>query len=290
MQDNTQISTTCFDTDRWLKYFGLYVSTNRTQLILSSAVMLAVMLIVTTLIFPISLPQYAELTKITDDYPTYTLSAINLYSYALYYFVMFTGLVLSASFMFSSVHGKDKAFNTLVVPATQFEKWLTFFAIYIIGFWVVFAISMCLTEGYRLFVTAISGYDTTHAAQFLSPVSLLTNMHDDNPDLCAFIYSVAISFTLLLQACYALGSIYFRRFSFVVTSLVLGAMSFLVPMIITVSYMAFFGDNATEPRFEWIKDELNMSWVVSTAGTVIIAAMYMLGYRRYRKTEIINKW
>ena len=286
MQDNTQISTTSFDTDRWLKYFGLYVSTNRTQLILSSAVMLAVMLIFTTLIFPISLPQYA----MKDGYSTYAIRAINGYSYALYYFVMFTGLVLSASFMFSSVHGKDKAFNTLVVPATQLEKWLTFLAIYIIGFWVVFAISMCLTEGYRLFVTAISGYDTTHAARFLSPVSLLTNMHDDNPDACAFIYSLAISFTLLLQGCYALGSIYFRRFSFVVTSLVLGAMSFLVPMIITVSYMVFFGNNATESRFEWLNDRHNMSWVVSTAGTVIIAAMYMLGYRRYRKTEIINKW
>lgn len=284
MQDNVIISTRSFDAKRWINYFRLYTGVNRSQLLMCSMLLPAAMLVFTTLLFPSTLPAYENAVN-----AYYSIAdRVNLPSYFLYYCILLLGVTLFASFMFSSVRGKDKSLRCLVTPASQFEKWLTYFIIYIVGFWVVFVLSMSITEGYRLLVTALSGYDKALVAEYISPADLLGDIDEVPSGVRALIYSAAIYSVLILQGVYALGSIYFRRFSYVITTLILGALSIIVPLLsVTTTILAL--DDDMVPR-EWMNDTWALFWVVTVSCVTMIVFLYALGYSRFRETEIIDKW
>lgn len=284
MQDTQQTATCAFNVKRWLNYLRLYAGVNRSQLLLCSLLMLAAMLLFTTLMFPSTLPEYAETAQFDSSYFE------DIPTMILYYCIMILGLVLFASFMYSSTHGKDKTFSSLSIPASPFEKWLTFFTIYIVGFWATFVVSMALTECYRLTVIGLSGYDIADKTRFITLCDLMPQSDGADSDIIALRTSLLISSLLLVQSIYSLGSIYFRRFSFIVTSLLLGAMSFIIPMLTFISVKLFFNNSGVDMRFEWFESAWNCFWVVTGLACSVIPMLYILGYRRYLQTEIINKW
>lgn len=202
-------------------------------------------------------------------------------------FLLFLFTTLGASVMFSSMSNKSSRLSTLVLPASSLEKFLTYFLVYIVGTAIVFCISVFLADLLR--VAWISLFTPYGSEASLCPLNYWL-FHDRNPsdsDYCVF--SVIFSMFVTLQALFALGSILWKKLSFIKTTGALFAINMVISMSVMWMITHFF-------PYGFMSSDLEPETSVATAvkiglaGIAVAALIYWLTYARFREDEIIDRW
>jgi hypothetical protein len=120
-----------------------------------------------------------------------------------YYIGLFLGGLLFTSRSFNELGSKEKGLDFLMLPASQFEKFITLFLISTVGFFLFYHVSCYLSlkiiENVQL---AITQQPIARNYQFLS-----------DPDEKKYIYYGYF----VLQSIFLLGATYFHKYSFLKT-------------------------------------------------------------------------
>ena len=131
------------------------------------------------------------------------------------YVIMFVGLFISggifASMSFNMIGAKDKGIYWLSVPATHFEKLLCTILFHTVFFTIVYLLCFFLVKG--IAVSLLQQYISSH------PNLVYRKIPASNGDFFEIMRYVAYTF-LAVQALYLLGSIYFPKYSFIITTVI----------------------------------------------------------------------
>lgn len=194
-------------------------------------------------------------------------------------------LIIAASNAMDWMGTRNQRINTLMVPATQLEKYAARFTIYIIGSTIVFNLLFILADFIRIGVTPLmcdTQWDGIHSI-------LKIFNHVEDPDRTSHTISIFIASVIIcLQALYLLGSTIWPKNSFIKTSMAL-------TVIITV--LTFFIWHMTNALFNYAvysypreaHGTANLTiFVVFTSLTTLYC--WILGYFRFKESETIQRW
>lgn len=136
--------------------------------------------------------------------------------YIIFIFGLFIAGSIFASMSFGMLGSKDKGMYWLSVPATHFEKLICTILFSVVLFALVYCLCFYLVKSASL--AFIEGYMKTHPEVTYSKINNSGNFTE------AIRYMIYGYFAV--QSLYLLGSIYFSRYSFIVTTVVGAAIIF----------------------------------------------------------------
>lgn len=300
--DTSTIMTTVnqtFSAPRFGRFLKKYIGENYRQLLLFSALILGLMLfmaIFTTLtsfkdartILETNQQMFAALNEdswisFLDKYP------FVMYPYKTYHNTIDTWLIIipmfmmaiAASFAFSRCGNKEGRLREFMIPASQLEKFLASFSIYILGAWVVVMVSWLIA---RYGVPFAMDIFTPYGA-FYRPWSLTENLSKSGT--ANNFYTACVELALFIQSLFLLGSVLWPKISYIKTFgagfLVTAAIGLTVIATSSVLGNSDLGFGRPAP---WIIDP---SFYLML-GVILSIVNYVIAYFRYRELDLTNRW
>lgn len=144
-----------------------------------------------------------------------------------YYIGLFLGGLLFTSRAFNELGSKEKGVDFLMLPASQFEKFITLFLISSIGYLLFYHISSYLS------------FKIIEGAQLTALNQKIERNYDflDNPKEKVYVYYGYV----ILQAAFLLGATYFHKYSFIKTVLSVFIFGFALWLINCIIVTLLFG-------------------------------------------------
>lgn len=197
--------------------------------------------------------------------------------------------IISGSMFFSSMTTRHNRLATLTTPASQLEKFMTYFIIYVPGFIVTFFLSAFLSDLIRVaWTTMFTSYGDGCAVM---PAEVLFCFDTAPVTTPGDIFSTVLIYGLLLmlQALFVLGSIFFNKKTILKTACSLFVIMMVCSWVMKLSFNTFFFDNNYRPV---LGNDITTStiWYFASATVSIVTLTYMLAYYRFKETEIIHRW
>lgn len=202
---------------------------------------------------------------------------------------LFLGGCFSASMMMHPIRDKESAIPSLILPASQLEKfavrWITYVPVFIVLYITGFVIIDALRVAYCT-VTHPTAINIKFA--FSSLLSDKDMWLASICGLCAF---------LAYQSMFVLGSSIWPKKSFIKTFLGLIVVNGVCSIYFTTLALALFEPNMNYVPL-WLENWLDhfqptrtMMACAATAVSLIFSSInYVLAYYRYRESEIIQRW
>lgn len=144
-----------------------------------------------------------------------------------YYIGLFAGGLLFTSRSFNELAHKEKGMDYLLLPASQFEKFLTTFLISTIGFFVFYHISCYL---------AINIFEKVQMAMIDRPIRRDYQFLSDPDEKAYFYYAYFV-----LQSIFLFGATCFHKYSFIKTLLCIFIFLFGLYVINCILVTVLFG-------------------------------------------------
>lgn len=204
-------------------------------------------------------------------------------------YVLIFSAAIVGSMAFADMSGKERRITTLTLPASMFEKWLTWFVIYFVGVVVIFLLCAWVADMLRVVLFHLFGQDGDKA--MLLPVGRLLRLSNSAWDGSAAATREAVagwSSSLMVLAVFFLGSAYFPKRPLAKTLCLLIAIA-VSGLLLYQSGMKLAGvSEVTQPRFE-----LSEWGGVVLGGTLkgcVCVFLLWLSYLRLRQSETVNRW
>ena len=178
---------------------------------------------------------------------------------------------------------RENRLATLMYPASQIEKYIVRWSIYVPGFIIAFIICCILTDLFRYLVTlALVPEFHTPVALFIPSCHNYISYYATPSELQGF-----IACFIFVQSLYVLGSSVWARHSLVKT--------FISGTVIAIAYslIAYWVTELCLPDYYFVDDlsdstnVLKLIWIASITGTLV---NYILAFFRFRENEIITHW
>lgn len=222
----------------------------------------------------------------TDNGENVALAVIVAVS-ALCSMVGFTCLFFGASTMFACVRHKKSAISFLMHPASNLEKYLTRWIYVTIGWTIVLTVSFFVADYFRVLFNMLMGWHATESYLGMVFTDSLWNAESMRSLLNALSLSSAMAGVILVLAFvwthsfYILGSAFFRRHPFILTSLAIVAIDIV---------LGITGYNMTDSLFHHILSDAERC-VAAVILLALIVFNYWASYRLFKRTNVINnKW
>lgn len=294
-----------FDADRFSAYFKKYVAERRTPLLSYLGVLflfpLAVCLVIPLLkglYDPISVEHFVVRGNILDPMWTSELT--------LFYFLWIL-VGLKCGDFYSLLMDKRERISLFTCPASNFEKFSTYFLIYVILFSVIFFGIFLFVDAIRVWVfRASTEADCIH---YISPRYLLSFGTAEkfwdidfynaakNADLMDFFrnamaarFSVILFGGLLIQSLYALGCTVWPKKNFLKTSCFLLAFMILSGILFYKGSQLFYGNGTLTPREFGFSNTISEIIFYDIVAVCIIVFTWILSYMRFKEWEVIKRW
>jgi hypothetical protein len=144
-----------------------------------------------------------------------------------YYFGLFLGGLLFTSRFFNELGNKEKGVDFLMIPASQFEKFITIFLVSTIGFLLFYHLSV------------YTSYKIIDSVRFTKYGSHIENDYEflSTPKEKIYIYYSYI----VLQSMFLLGATYYHKYSFIKTVLSIFVFLLALCIINCLLVICFFG-------------------------------------------------
>ena len=182
-----------------------------------------------------------------------------------------------ASTIFSQLGSKGGTISNLMLPTTQFNKFLSRWLICVPGFIITYIICFEIVDLGRcaVLMQMCESHEYIHPAGF----DLLRDM----PAVAAW---VLVSSALLGQSFYILGSAIWPKRSFLYTSLSL----FILQLAVSVVTSIYFSIISMQEYFDSNLNDTALGWTF--AGLALLGALinYTVAYFRYKEIEIVPRW
>lgn len=195
----------------------------------------------------------------------------------------------SASFIMERMKTKNSRTATLMLPATQFEKFFARWLIFTFGFLFAFLVAYRLADWTRivLMMMVFPGADSVAQVPLFSHLvgerDMVDTLFTSSGDLM-----LGVRGYFFLQSCYVLGSAIWPKNAFVKT--------FAAMMAIFIVYVTVGGLLAAtllEGRHLELMDGPSEDTVelLFTIGLFVLTLFnWVLAYYRFKESEIINRW
>lgn len=295
-----------FDSTRFLNYLRSYILINRRQLLITLALFVAI---------PVALPSvmayldnaYMRKSFIYVDPMWHTeMVVFNLI------FVIWAAVF--GSKIYGNMQSKGNRIEVLTNPASQFEKFLAYFFIYVVCFYVLYVAVTFLGDYVRVIVTRMYAEE----GAIIKPIPLeyvltLGNCDDilaitedrwviegaTETTKLALIRLVEfkeiaeplmlVNTIVLTQAFFALGGIvWFKNVAMKTASFGI-AMMIIVAIVWGLGFKTFIG-GPFEPRFEMSIANTTALWIIECVVFAMTVFFYWLSYKRFKEAEIIHRW
>lgn len=203
--------------------------------------------------------------------------------------------ILAGSSMFASMSTKHSRQATILTPASQFEKFLTWFVVYlpvcIIAGLVCFYVADILRVCWAKWFTDFGEFARVIP---LSDVICLTTepLRDNGAFNHSTLFSISLSYSvyIILNGLFALGSIFFHRISLIKSAVLYFVIFQICGILSFVGTLVFF-DNGNFTLRDFISESTFATSVTCWIITLIIAViLYGLSYMRMKESEIISRW
>lgn len=294
-----------FDTERFSAYFKKYVAERRTPLLSYLGVLflfpIAVCLLIPLLkglYDPIAVEHFIERGNILDP----------MWGSELTLFVFLWLLVcLKCGDFYSMLTGKRERISLFTCPASNFEKFSTYFLISVILFPIIFFGIFLFVDAIRVWVfRAATGAECIH---YISPLYLLSfgtaekfwdidfysaaqsaELMDFFRNTMAARFSMALLGGLLIQALYALGCTVWPKRSFLKTSCFSLAFLITAGILFYEGSRLFYGNDSLSPREFGFSSPISELIFYDLIAVCIIIFTWIISYMRFKEWEVIKRW
>jgi len=222
------------------------------------------------------------------------ISAIRAYNNApsiQLYFSLFTNLLFIGGFIvtsmiFKEIHRKETAQNYILLPASNFEKFLSRLLISTVGF-ALFSI---------IAITVIS-----YLSEGIN--SLIFKRHNEIFNPFSKAVWILIAHYIVTQSIFFLGALFFRKYHFIKTInvifLILLSLSIIAVFFVRIIYFdyshGFFGLNETSFQIQWDTLKINPKTIkrLITTGKILYwfvpaPLFWTISYFRLKEAEVKN--
>lgn len=208
------------------------------------------------------------------------------------------------SLFYSGLSEKEKRISFLTTPASAFEKFLTMFAVYVVGFMVLFFLSTFLADIIRVAVYTSTAHENGAFIDFIPLKYLMTQGFNREIEMCVgkspsqqFYYQMAFlvnstvfGLFFFLQAFFVLGSSVWPKNSFIKTFMSGSVIFFICLFLFFFGMHSFFDlSHGIDMRFGEHNPAVFGSIIAGTAG-VFSFACWIISYIRFREWEAIKRW
>lgn len=207
-------------------------------------------------------------------------------------FYIIVGALLFASRSFSTMATPQSSLSTLMVPASQFEKYLYRLILAIPVYFIVMFILVVVADWLRVIFVELY-YNTSvrpiNWSKLLLPDS---EVYADVAISGSFFRVMARSFLVLLmaQSFFFLGAIVWPKHSMLKTFLSIVVIIFGYVLWAAWIMTTFENDGMSMNGLSWIDDKDTLISINNILCVIIAIFNYWLAYRRFRESEIINRW
>lgn len=203
-----------------------------------------------------------------------------------------TGLVfiflfgtISASMVFSGMSTPASRLSTIMTPASQLEKYLVRWVIFVPAFLIVYVLFFLLADVVRFAVVS-----AIFTPEHYSPETVgLSTIYYDLDDKTNFILAWIMMLYMVMTSLFTLGAIIWQKKSYLKTAFAI--------VVIGMVY-GFIGCQASRlaPSFDpsapfiYSSDEKGLSYFICFVGMAIAAVNYVIAYFRFKENEIVDRW
>ncbi|MCM1451539.1 MAG: hypothetical protein NC102_04735 [Clostridium sp.] len=199
----------------------------------------------------------------------------------LFWFGFVSASCVFASQVFSPLTTKGGVISFLMLPATQLNKYIVRWLLFVPAFILTFIICFELVDMGRAaaLTTMLPTAERVHLTGFDFMPSDITDT------------SLAISLSLLLPSFYVLGSAIWPKRSFLYTTLWLGGLVTICSVAAAIYYTFLLSGEHIPDSLR--HSHINQEAIIKTIIGLAIAGClvnYVLAYFRFKETEIIQRW
>lgn len=252
-----------------------YFSENSRQLLMTLGVVFGIMLF-----FGLTI------NKSAGDYSKFDGTGAILWM--ILFCIISFALIIVGSLTFSSMSTKPKRIVAMMVPASKSEKFVSLLIIYNVMAPIAIILSALLVDVLTSLVFMHEPY-FIHFLGTLGDFFSSIKREDYGFEVMLGIIAFVGGSLLCSLATYTLGSALWPKKSFIKTFCVLFAFQMIIPMIIP--------GNLSLRLIEWIRDfdfeNINLhilAWSVIAVYYAFAGFIYWLAWRRYRSTQVIQKF
>ena len=208
-------------------------------------------------------------------------------------------LAICANYMFYYLSTKGKRINSLLIPASNLEKFISHFILYIIGGFIIFFISAYLSDIVRVIIAPLYAPEDSYIAimpfdYFISRGTCYDHEmagyagthHDFSLQFSTFLILGGV---LTLQAYFALAGILWHKHS--ISKGILAGICLTTLYVFTgIESVKIFDKGARMiPRFNLDNFSyfIVSVWIVTI---IFVITLYVISYFRFKESESINRW
>ncbi len=195
-------------------------------------------------------------------------------------FIIF-GFLAGAS-MFSSLRTPPGKLSTLMIPASQIEKFVERWLVVVPGYLITFTIGVMAAECIRIgFCDWVLGRNP----DAITPIALSDIFDGVNP-MWEKVSKALLGF-LFIQSFFILGSVVWQKLSVIKTFWCLAAIAIIYGGAIFLIIYEF--KNPAYTYFPKKMDFTDTNWIYAITAAITLFN-YIITFVRFRESEIINRW
>ncbi len=263
-----------FDGPRFGAYFKSYLGLNSRRLGLYALMVLICSTVLT--LFPLLIGDIGSPRTDGNDPMWGDVMISNV-------FLFLVVMAMAGTQMYSAFNSKAHRISVLTTPASNFEKFLTWFIIYFAGMLVCFYVSMIIADVLRVLL-AKGLYGMTWAR--VRPLGFVITWKE-GIDQEAYIGWIINLGAMLAFNVFALGAMVWKNAPFVKTFAFMFGFIVLCIVILFNAFRFWFADTGIADRFNL--DNFVTEIVVAT-GLALNAFFCWLAYKRMTESESVVKW
>ena len=190
-------------------------------------------------------------------------------------------IVLGSSFMFYSMEGKHDMQTLLLLPASNFEKYLTRYASWLILL-PLHLVAIFGADLVQYIINVLLGH-TNVAFVTIEFVKMMCDTWNKMPEnLRSGLVSVLILVIVWMHSLYALGATFFRsrKYNWIPTTIII-----VLLMVLQVVINSLMGNQTLEIQTETNKFIVNVIIII-----MLVVFNFWMSYRLFCRQQVIGKW
>ncbi len=198
------------------------------------------------------------------------------------FFMMTVLVIMSPSFIMRKLDKTNRAVEFFALPASTKEKYVASWIFIVIGGLLAFFVGFVAYDILQFLFALVFAPGQAECATVHLYTDGLSKVFDSSSGVSFSMVTViaGILFFLWLQSLYALGGTFFRRFQWLIVTLLLFIMMFVVSYWVKVKVEGL--------NIRWLLDLKNNLAYVNIALAILTVFNYWLSFRFFKRTQVIN--
>lgn len=193
--------------------------------------------------------------------------------------------LISASLTFSPMNSKTKRITSLMLPATNLEKFVSYLTVSVVFYHLAFLVVLPLAD----LVQYVAFWALSYPRSFVTP-EVMSILSQATP----FFAVLTLLGCIAQIATYVLGSAFFRRQPFILTTLLTFVANYAL-LILLFTFLEVFGESLAEyfldPAYSMtftldsLKQPLKVALIIGTLLWIVLCLS--ASYRMFRRANVI---